>query len=572
MVLVLVGLWAGWRAWTIAHELDDAAAKAQVMKAALERGDVPGARRALEEFQSAARAAAHHSDGPTWSLVRDLPFVGDDASGVRTVSDVLDEIGTDGLPPIMSAAGKVTGDAFQPRDHRFPLAQIAAMQQPAEESSAAFERASSQLAQVDSSGFVGPFRTRFDELRRLVDAAHATLGSTYRAARMMPDLLGADGPRNYILVMENNAELRSGGGLPGSLSLIHAAHGRVHIVSQDDSAHQATGAQPVLPITREERALFGPVLAISPVDATMTPDLPRSAQLIKARWEHFHRQEIDGVIFVDPVAVSYLMQGLGEVAVPGYPVGVNWTNVVADVENVIYRVTSDNAAQSAYQNAVAKAVFNVFADGHGDPVTAIRGLVRGVEEGRIKMHSFVPADQQQIAGTKIAGEFPTTPTAHPQAGVYVNDSTESKMSYYLQYGVNLTASSCGDGIQEADGSMTLTNATPPDLAKLPVSVTGWGDRTRHITKGQQFVVVYLTSPIGGSITSLTIDGKPVARPALVPFARREVAGVGVRLAPRSTHTIAWTLRSGIRQSASWQLAVTPGAQPGTQSAVVPSAC
>jgi len=571
LVLVVLGLWAGFRAWTVAHELNVAADKAQVLRAALQRGDVAGARKALGEYQAAAGAARDHTHGPTWVVADHIPFLGDDARGVATVSTVLADIGDRALPPIMTAAGQVTGDAFQPKGHRFPLATIAAMQAPARRSAAAFDDAEKTLAGVDSSGFAAPIRDRFDSLRSLVDEAHSVLGSTYRAARMMPDLLGAHGPRNYILVMENNAELRSGGGLPGSLTLVRADHGVVHIVSQGDSAKQGLGATPILKVTPQERALFGSVLAISPVDATMTPDLPRSAELIRARWEHFHHQRIDGVFFVDPVAVSYLMEGLGEIQVPGYP-ALSWNTVVPAVENAIYRLTGNNAVQSAYQNAVAKAVFNTFADGHGDPVTAIRGLVRGVAEGRVKMHSFVPADQRQIAGTAIAGEFPTKATSHPQAGVYINDSTQSKMSYYLRYSADVAARSCGDGIQTAAGTATLTNDSPPDVRSLPDSVTGWADPSRGITKGQQYVVVYLTSPIGGTVSSLTIDGKTMAKPVLVPFAGREVATVGVHLDPGKTHSISWVMRSGIRQTGSWQLAVTPGSQPGTQSATVPSAC
>ncbi len=43
----------------------------------------------------------------------------------------------------------------------------------------------------------------------------------------MPAFLGADGDRNYLYVFQNNAEVRSTGGLPGNISLVHASDGRV---------------------------------------------------------------------------------------------------------------------------------------------------------------------------------------------------------------------------------------------------------------------------------------------------------------------------------------------------------
>ncbi|HWU21271.1 MAG TPA: DUF4012 domain-containing protein [Nocardioides sp.] len=569
VVLLLAGGWGAWRAVTIAHDLDRAARNAEILEAALERGDVPGARLALRHFQSAVDDADAKSSGPTWAVAEHLPFVGDDAAGVATMSSVLADIGRRGVPPVVGAADQVTGDAFQPKGHRFPLDRIVAMQRPARESEQAFAAADARLATVDSNGFVGSLRVRFDALRNIVSAAHATLGSTYRAARMMPDLLGADGPRSYVLVMENNAELRSLGGLAGSLSLVHADHGTVHIISQDDMADLARN--PRIRLTHDEKQLFGDLLKLTGVNATMTPDAPRAAELVRKRWIADHGGRVDGVFFVDPVAVSYLLQGLGTVPVAGYP-PVTWTNVVQQVENQIYLDTGDRNQQSDFQNAVARSVFNAFADGRGDPLTAIRGLVRAVGEGRVRMRFFRPADQAQVAGTAIAGQFPTRPTLNPQAGVYVNDSTESKMSYYLRYDASLVARSCGAGIQDAAGSVTLTNAAPADIAHYPVSVTGLPDPARGIRKGQQFVVVYLTSPIDGAITSLSIDGREVADPALVTFDGRQVAGVGVNISPGASHTLSWVMRSGVRQSGAWQLAVTPGSAPGTESETVPSAC
>ncbi|GAB2974339.1 DUF4012 domain-containing protein [Nocardioides montaniterrae] len=568
-LVVLFGLWTGWRAWTVASALDKVSEQAQIMQMALGRGDVHGARVALAKYQDASHAAASRTHGPTWTVLDHLPIFGDDAHGIAEVSSVLDEIGTKALPPVVGAAGQVTGDDFRPKDHRFPLARIAAMEKPARTSEQAFADAADRLAGVDSSGFIGPVRGKFDQLRSLVGTSRHTLATVYRAARMMPGLLGADGPRNYLLVMENNAELRSMGGLAGSVSLVQARDGRVQMTQQDDMADMPR-TPPGGP-TKDERGLFGNLLTATGVNATMTPDAPRAAELVKDRWVLAHGGKVDGVFFVDPVAVSYLMQGLGPVPVPGFQ-SVAYNNVVAAVENLAYIATTDRHLQSAYQNAIARSVFNAFADGHGNPVTALRGLARGVGDGRIRMVSFVPKDQVQLSGTAIAGEMPTRPTIHPQAGIYLNDSTESKMSYYLRYSSEVATQACAAGVQTAVGTMTLTNATPPNVDQLPVTVTGWADRSRDITKGSQYVVVYLTSPIEGRVTSLSVDGKEVSPVAVVPYRGRQVASVGVLLEPRTSHTIEWGLQTGLRQTGSWDLAVTPGTQPGTQSATLPSAC
>ena len=63
----------------------------------------------------------------------------------------------------------------------------------------------------------------------------------------MPALLGGSGPRDYLLVFQNNAELRATGGLPGVMSLIHAENGRVDITRQASAGAMGELDEPVLP-------------------------------------------------------------------------------------------------------------------------------------------------------------------------------------------------------------------------------------------------------------------------------------------------------------------------------------
>lgn len=574
---LLATLWVVWRAMGLAEDLDRVARESEIMRAALVRGDATSARAALDRYQESAEAAESKSGGPTWWVVEKVPFVGDDAEGIEKVSAVLADLGRDGLPPVIDAADQVTAEAFRPENHTFPLKRVAALEEPARLSEAAFDDAAETLGDVDTSGFSGAIRLRFETLQDLVDSARSALGSTYRAARLMPSLLGEGRPHHYLMVLQNNAELRSTGGLPGSVSLVRASGGEVRIVEQEDMAALGATADPIIPLDAEERAVFGTVLGRTGVDATLTPDTPRAAELIRARWQSVKGGRIDGVFFVDPVAVSYLLNGTGPVALAGYP-SIDATNVVAAVENTIYLTSPDRQVHSDYQNAVAKGVFDAFVDGTGNSVDVLRGLELAVREGRIRVHSFNVADQEEIADTAIAGEFADRPTEHPEVGVYVNDSTESKMSYYLKYDAALSTRSCTGGVQTMAVTMSFTNASP-DVATLPPSVTGVDDPERDIVRGQQFVVVYVTSPIGGRLLELSYDGQgPGAtqgervEPAVQTFRGREVATVGIRLDRGQTQTLRLVARSGLRQDGDPRLTVTPSAQIGTESEEIPSAC
>lgn len=569
--VVLGLLWSVWLTWSTSRDLGQVEDQVEIMRAALVRGDADGAQGALVAYQESAESAESRTSGLTWRAFEKLPVLGDDAEGVAVVSAVLADIGRDGLPPVADAAALVTAETFKPTDNVFPVEQIAGMAEPARRSETAFETAARSLDDVDSTGFLGPVRQQFDQLRTMVADGRSTLDSTYRAARLIPRMMGTDRPRYYLMVLQNNAELRSGGGLPGALSLVEMRDGHVDIVEQADMSDIANDTNPTVELTREERRVFGELLDRAAVDATLTPDFARAAEIIRARWERTIGGRLDGIFFIDPVAVSYLMRGTGPVQVPGYRT-VHAGNVVAAVENEVYLATADRDLQSDYQQAVAKAVFEVFADGAGDTPESIRGLVTGVMEGRIRMRSFHKADQAEIAGTEIAGEFPRRPGPEPQVGIYINDGGPTKMQYYLTYDAAVFARSCTGGRQDVAGSIEFHSDTPDEVESLPPSVTGEGYPGIRVRPGDQFLVIYLTSPVGGEIREIVIDGQRVADPVVERFANRSLARLGVYLKPQSRHRVDFVMRTGRDQPGDVDLTVTPGAFPSSSNGNARSAC
>ncbi|NHA01539.1 DUF4012 domain-containing protein [Nocardioides sp. W3-2-3] len=370
-------------------DLADVRESATVMRAALVRADADGARRAMARYQEAAASAHDHTSGPTWKVFEAVPFLGDDAEGIATAADVLDEIGRDGLPPIADAAepghrrhlpaggralpcGPHRGDGAARRAERARLRrrrQEARRRRHRQTSSA---RSGSSSARLDESGH-----------RRARDARLDVPGGA--------DDPADDGHRPAPLLPDGHAEQRgacaAAAGCRVPCRWCGCRTARSTSSSRRTCPSLGRDTRPVVTLTPEENRIFGRILGLAAVDATLTPDFQRSADIIRARWEREMGGRLDGMFFVDPVAVSYLLRGTGTVAVPGY-VPVDAANVVQAVENEIYRLTNDRSIQSDYQQAVAKAVFDAFAAGRGNTAESIRGLVTAVQEGRIRMHEL----------------------------------------------------------------------------------------------------------------------------------------------------------------------------------------
>lgn len=569
-ILVLVWLlWCGWTAGRVYSDLSTAKDQAFVLRAALARGDAPGAQTASGRLSEASEAAAERTNGLTWRALRHLPVVGDDLSGLAEASNALNSIASEGVPPLVESARSLTVGSFAPSDHQFPLELIASLEGGATDSHTVFTNSAQRLRQIDSSGFVSPLRTVFDDLRDQVVDASRILDTAERAARLMPSLLGADGQRDYLFVFQNNAEVRATGGLPGALSLVHAEDGRVDITRQASSGDFGELDRPVVPLSRAEKLLFGSQLGTYFTDANFTPDFPRASLLWQARWKVTFGQDLDGIFVVDPVAMSYLIAATGPIQVDG--VTLTADNLVQILENTVYANVTP-AAQDEFFKHVAKAAFDVFAAGRGDQVRLVRGLARGISEGRIRIHSFDIADQSVITGTEIAGGLPNRPTTQPQVGVYLNDGTGAKMSYFLDYRVSVTSTSCSADRQHLRGSLRITSDTPGDVAALPEYVTGYAYRLGGFDRGDQIVVADIYAPVGGTLGDFTLDDEDLPRQFIDRYRGRVVVSIGLRLKPGQTRVVDWSIASGQGQLGPAVISVTPGARPENESSVAPSIC
>ena len=329
--------------------------------------------------------------------------------------------------------------------------------------------------------------------------------------------------------------------------------------------------KPVLPLSADEQALYGDELGTYFLDANFTPDVPRAAALWGARWEERFGGTVDGIFTLDPVTLSYLLEATGPVTVSGVELGAG--NVIEVVESSVYLNQPDPALQDEFLNDVAKKVFDTFAAGRGDQVGVIRALVRGVDEGRVRIHSFDEDDQAVVAGTTIAGELLGPDPRRPQVGVYLNDGTGSKMSYYLDYEVDVAAVGCTRDRQRLLGRMRITSDTPSDVASLPQAVTGYdGARAAEVERGQQVVVTHVMAPRGAEIGEVTLDGERLDQPVLERLGDRRVLPLSLLLSPGQTHDLTWRMSTAPGQDSDVDVSVTPGRHPETESSVVPTAC
>ena len=502
LALVLVAGWTGWSIWSVQGDLTRAESSAKAVQRALIAGDGTTASNHLQEFQEQADAAKGRVGGPTWSVLSHLPWAGQSFRAIRTVAQVAPDLGRDGLAPLVSSAGAVDSGSFTPRDGRVPIDRLPVLQEPVAQAAQAFTKADRRIDASAPQGGPGRVHTAYSRLARLLDQGRQALAAADDAVRLLPDMLGAKGTRHYVLAFENNGEIRASGGFPGSLAMITAKDGRISLDRQVPAADFGEFKKPVLPQSEAEKAIYDRQIATYIGDTNFTPEFPRTAQLIRAMWQAKQPEKLDGVIALDVVTLGYLLESTGPVPGPDGPVTAD--NVV---DKLIYQANlryQDTNQQNAYYAKVTKAVFNALTDGVKSPSKLLGGLARGAREGRVKVASFHDNERAVLDQTQVAGQLPPTDTKTPYLGVYFNDATGSKLSYFLRADTSVESIGCTNGRQTFDGRLTLRYLSPADPANVPKTVTGSGAYGTKV--GDQLVLVRFYGAASGTLTYTLDDG------------------------------------------------------------------
>jgi hypothetical protein len=556
--LVAVGL-AGFTAYQAlqAHqELRSTAKEFSLVEHQLRTGDVADARSTVRRAQRYARQAHDHTQGPGWWIAAHLPVIGDDTSAIRTVADVVDDVSSRVLPDVVDAGDSLRPERLHLQSQRVDLAPIARVAPTVVRFDRRLSRDSERVAGIQTSGLTSAVASPVRQLRTKLADASALSDTLSRAVRLLPPMLGADGPRTYLLMFQNNAEARSTGGIPGSFAIVHARDGMVTLGEQSTSSALGSFARPVIPLTAQERALFGDKLGRSPQGVTLSPDFARSAKILAAMWQARRGARVDGVASADPVALSHLLEGTGPVlATDGHQLDAS--NVVTALLSGVYAATSDPAAQDAFFEKAAGSVFDVVSAGRGDPARVLRGLTTSVRERRVLLWSRRPAEQALLSPTDLGGGLTNeSSAASPQVGVFLNDVGASKLDYYLDYRVDVASHGCQAHRQSLTVTMHLRSLVPKRAAGLPASVV---NHTAGAPRGQVRLSLLTYAPVDGTVRGARIGGRP-ARVHAHTHDGRMVLLQRVRLAPGQRQTLTWQMTGGQGQTDPTSLRVTPGAR------------
>jgi hypothetical protein len=215
-------------------------------------------------------------------------------------------------------------------------------------------------------------------------------------ATLAPDLLGASGPRTYLVLALNNQELRAVGGFISGVGELRVEHGE--LVSQQFSDSYSVDNLNVPHETTPldfRQTLSGELWFFR--DTNWDADFPTSAQRALDVYARDRGIQADGVITLDLVALELLLDALGPTAVEGIEGPVTGANVLRVIQTQWANPSTGPSLEGSgshewwehrkdFIGQIATAALDQLTTGQDVPVEK---LVRALKEALDKKHVLV---------------------------------------------------------------------------------------------------------------------------------------------------------------------------------------
>jgi hypothetical protein len=475
-LLLAAGGWIGVRGYAAVRELELAVPLATALQAEVQQGDGPkvvdGARSLSEHTGNAAALTTDI----VWRAAELVPWVGPNLTVLRELVAATDEVSRTAVMPLAELANAMSIDDLKPADSRLNLQPLVAAQPAAAAAAAALAESTAQVQEIDSSEVVPELAAAHHRFATLLGQASDAVDGLNHAVQLLPLMLGVDGPRNYVLLFQNSAELRASGGVSGALALVHTDGGSFSLERQASSADFPKFQSPVIELPIETRALYGENTAKYIQDVNVTPRFELSGQIAREMWHQRYGLEADGVLAVDPTALGYLLAATGPIRLDsGESVtSANAATLLLKDVYARYPLTSD---QDAFFAEVTSKVFGALAQGAAEPKELLSALFKAGSESRVLIWSAHAGEQALLADTTLGGALPVSTQSAQGFGVYLNDATGAKMDTYLDVSLSSGAAVCrNDRLPNYEVEVTLANVAPLDAAtSLPPYVAGIGE-------------------------------------------------------------------------------------------------
>lgn len=478
-------------------------AQVNTLEPAIKSGDTETLRATLQDIEKRSANMKTEVNGGLWNFAAGLPRIGQDIKNAQALVGVLDDVSTNALAPIEQNAevlqlsglvhdGAIDTDAFQ------RLSNIVMGALPV------FERAEQTINAIEPgeidqlNDIIAKAKTSLNGLAPKVDKYSPLLP-------VLPAMLGADGPRTYLIVAQNNAELKPTGGYMGAVGEIIVEDGQFTLGSFT-SLNEIRLDEYADEISAEEAALFGENYGLEPRDISKNPDFEKAGDLFIKIMNQYYDYNYDGIIAVDPVFLQNILKLTGAVELPDGTV-VDGDNAAQLLMSDVYWNISDHDQQDVFFGYVAAAAFDKFVHNIGSVNLSEFTKMLGQSATSYRILAYMPRAEEQAAMRSMLmdGALSYDPMV-PELGVHLMDMAWSKIDWYLDGDTTVTSlGTNSDNSKSYHVTTQLTNNITYDEA-LHADRYVTGENPDKYRQSDMMIAAWLFAPAGCGFIEPEVEG------------------------------------------------------------------
>ena len=359
-----------------------------------------------------------------------------------------------------------------------------------------------------------------------------------------PILAGADKPRKYLISFQNSAEARGTGGMLGAYALIELDKGNLKILQTGSNASLAGMSSREIPVVMpaEFLKLYGKNPAILQ-NSNLSPHFPYGAQIWMGLWKKKYGEQLDGVIAVDPTALSYVLSATGEITLKSGE-KITSENVVEEtLKNAYERYEKDNDARKQYLVDIMNATAAKLTKGEYSKIKMAKALRDGLKANRILIYSTNKDAQEKLATVKLGGELGLD--ANNEYRTVIQNIDASKLDYYLDRSVEIESKSC-EKDRQTQVRIRVTNTLKTGVGLSPYVLTraDKGKPASLVTGAHRFKV-FIYGPTNAKLVSVSRENRTADLGGASVERKRPIYVADVDLAPGDSEELLANFSGGV---------------------------
>ncbi|MEK7168868.1 MAG: DUF4012 domain-containing protein [Patescibacteria group bacterium] len=438
------------------------------------------------------------------SWMKFVPFMGtyvaDLGHGLTASTKVFEagEVGFTTLDPLLSELGfKKEGEvetAEKSAQERidFVVNSIPEILPKADEISKKITEAEAELSKIDPNKYPEDFRgiNVREKLRKLLDIFRnisVYISESKPLLESAPYLLGKEEDRKYLVLFQNDKELRPTGGFLTAYSIMKVAKAKFEPVSSDDIYNLDAKYKPSIEAPKAIVDLIkGPYILSQNIrlrDMNYSPDFKVSMDMFSEGIKEAGVGDIDGIIAVDTGLLVNLLDSLGEIGVPGFgnfstklepkcncPQVIYELESFADVEGpiiwdpltgkIILRPPNSDNRKKIIGPLMNSILANAMAQPKEKMSMLLDSIFKSVIEKHVLFYLFDETAQKAVEGFGIAGRVEGFNGDY----LHISDSNLGgrKSNLYVKQEVEQEITSLKDGTIEKTLTITYKNPEKHD--------------------------------------------------------------------------------------------------------------